>query len=182
MTKLLILATSCVLLLIAATAASGQTTNAAAIYEERCASCHDPGPGAEATRAPAREVLRSRTVQQIFATLEPGGSMAANAVGLSTGEKQAVAAFLAGAGPTTGSDPAVGMCAAGAALPDPASLPAWNGWGNDASNSRFQNAKAAGLAAGDVPKLTLKWALDRKSTRLNSCHLVSSYAVFFLKK
>src|SRR5688500_20265601 len=62
------------------------------------------------------------------------------------------------------------------------SLPAWNGWGNDASNSRFQNAKAAGLAAADVPKLTLKWALDRKSTRLNSCHLVSSYAVFFLKK
>lgn len=158
MTKLLILATSCVLLLIAATAASGQTTNAAAIYEERCASCHNPGPGAEATRAPAREVLRSRTVQQIFATLEPGGSMAANATGLSTAEKQAVAAFLSGAGATTGSDPAVGMCAAGAALPDPASLPAWNGWGNDASNSRFQNAKAAGLAAADVPKLTLKWA------------------------
>ena len=50
------------------------------------------------------------------------------------------------------------MCAAGASLPDPASLPAWNGWGNDASNSRFQNAKAAGLTAADVPKLTLKWA------------------------
>ena len=50
------------------------------------------------------------------------------------------------------------MCAAGAALPDPASLPAWNGCGNDASNSRFQNAKAAGLTAADVPKLTLKWA------------------------
>ena len=84
--------------------------------------------------------------------------MAANAIGLSTAEKQAVAAFLSGAGATTGSDPAVGMCAAGAALPDPASLPAWNGWGNDASNSRFQNAKAAGLTAADVPKLTLKWA------------------------
>src|SRR5688572_9372472 len=156
MTKQLLPATSCVLLLIAATTESGQTPNAAAIYKERCASCHDPGPGAEATRAPAREVLRSRTVQQIFTSLEPGGSMAANAIGLSTVEKQAVAAFLSSTGATTGSDPAVGMCAAGAALPDPASLPAWNGWGNDSSNSRFQNAKAAGISAADVPKLTLK--------------------------
>src|SRR5687768_10649281 len=157
MSKQLLLATWCALSLMAATVAAEQTPNATAIYKDRCASCHDPG-GAEATRAPAREVLRSRTVQQILATLEPGGSMAANAVGLSTAEKQAVAAFLSGTGATTATGPAIGMCAAGATLPDPASLPAWNGWGNDSSNSRFQNAKAAGLAAADVPKLTLKWA------------------------
>ena len=84
--------------------------------------------------------------------------MAAHATGLSTAEKQAVAAFLSGAVGTSVSDPAVGLCAPGAALPDPASLPMWKGWGNDASNSRFQNAKAAGLTAADVPKLTLKWA------------------------
>ena len=168
MTKLLLLVTSCAFLLIAATAASGQTPNAAAIYKERCASCHDAGPGAEATRAPARDVLRSRTVQQIFATLEPGGSMVANAVGLSTAEKLAIASFLSGAGATIGSDPAVGMCPAGAALPDPAAVPAWNGWGNDASNSRFQNAKAAGLTAADVPKLTLKWAFGFPDTTVAS--------------
>ena len=45
MTKQLLLVTSCAFLLIAATAASGQTPNAAAIYKERCASCHDAGPG-----------------------------------------------------------------------------------------------------------------------------------------
>jgi polyvinyl alcohol dehydrogenase (cytochrome) len=45
-----------------------------------------------------------------------------------------------------------------AAFPDPASLPMWNGWGNDAANTRFQPAKAAGMTAADVPKLTLKWA------------------------
>ncbi len=55
-------------------------------------------------------------------------------------------------------DPAIGMCPAGSALPDPASLPMWNGWGNDAANTRFQNEKAAGLSAAQVPKLTLKWA------------------------
>ena len=155
MTKQLLVLISCVLLPIAAPA---QPRDAAAIYKERCASCHDAGPGADASRAPTREALRSRTVAQIFAALEPGGTMAANATGLSTAEKQAVAAFLSAATATAGSDPAVGMCPAGAALPDPASLPAWNGWGNDASNSRFQNAKAAGLTAADVPKLTLKWA------------------------
>jgi len=55
-------------------------------------------------------------------------------------------------------DPAVGACPAGAVLADPASMPMWNGWGNDASNTRFQNEKAAGLTAAQVPKLTLKWA------------------------
>jgi polyvinyl alcohol dehydrogenase (cytochrome) len=36
--------------------------------------------------------------------------------------------------------------------------PAWNGWGADASNSRFQSAPAAGLTAEQVPRLKLKWA------------------------
>ena len=39
-----------------------------------------------------------------------------------------------------------------------ASGPAWNGWGADASNSRFQSAQAAGLTAEQVPQLKLKWA------------------------
>src|ERR1019366_8969203 len=36
--------------------------------------------------------------------------------------------------------------------------PAWNGWGADSSNSRFQGAKAAGLTLDQVPRLKLKWA------------------------
>jgi hypothetical protein len=35
--------------------------------------------------------------------------------------------------------------------------PAWNGW-SDLSNTRFQPAKAAGLSAGQVSRLKLKWA------------------------
>src|SRR6185295_4983161 len=38
--------------------------------------------------------------------------------------------------------------------------PSWNGWSTSVTNSRFQDAKAAGLAAPDVPKLKLKWALN----------------------
>ncbi|MGH9383389.1 MAG: PQQ-binding-like beta-propeller repeat protein [Vicinamibacterales bacterium] len=59
---------------------------------------------------------------------------------------------------TTADAAAGGLCPAGSVLPDPASLPMWNGWGNDGANTRFQNEKAAGLTAAQVPKLTLKWA------------------------
>src|SRR5256885_12878890 len=40
----------------------------------------------------------------------------------------------------------------------------------------------AEVAPDDLPPAWLKNALDRKSTRLNSSHLVISYAVFCLKK
>lgn len=36
--------------------------------------------------------------------------------------------------------------------------PAWNGWGPDASNARFQPAQAAGIPAAQVSHLKLKWA------------------------
>jgi polyvinyl alcohol dehydrogenase (cytochrome) len=151
----------------------------ATVYKERCATCHDMP---DAMRSPSRENLRARTVQQILASLEPGGTMAAQGQPLSTAEKQAVAAFLSGAAtapapaptggaaasipslttaPTPPIDPSVGACAPSmisAAMPNPASHPMWNGWGNDQANTRFQPAKAAGLTAADVPKLTLKWA------------------------
>jgi len=42
--------------------------------------------------------------------------------------------------------------------PPPGSkVASWNGW-SDAANTRFQNAKAAGLTSQTVPKLKLKWA------------------------
>src|SRR5690349_19596871 len=36
--------------------------------------------------------------------------------------------------------------------------PAWNGWGPDGSNARFQPDKAAQLPVARVPRLKLKWA------------------------
>ncbi len=43
-------------------------------------------------------------------------------------------------------------------MPDPATLPAWNGWGIGPMNTRFQPASGAQLAANQVPRLQLKWA------------------------
>ncbi len=43
---------------------------------------------------------------------------------------------------------------------DPGASPSasWIGWGGGLANTRFQDSKAAGIAAADVPKLKLKWA------------------------
>ena len=38
------------------------------------------------------------------------------------------------------------------------SAPAWDGWGADGANTRFQDARTAGLTRQGIPKLKLKWA------------------------
>jgi polyvinyl alcohol dehydrogenase (cytochrome) len=84
--------------------------------------------------------------------------MAPLATGITAVEKAAIAAYLS---PIVSppADPTIGRCLSQpASLPDPSKLPQWNGWGNDATNARYQSAAAAGLTAGRVPKLTLKWA------------------------
>jgi polyvinyl alcohol dehydrogenase (cytochrome) len=48
-------------------------------------------------------------------------------------------------------------CASNPQLGDLNASPAWSGWGG-ATNARFQDAKGAGIAAANVPKLKLKWS------------------------
>ena len=62
-------------------------------------------------------------------------------------------AFLAALAPLAAQE-----CTSNPALTDIESSAAWNGWGADISNSRFQSAKAAQLTASQVPNLKLKWA------------------------
>ena len=61
------------------------------------------------------------------------------------------------------------ICCAGLAAAQPANhcatsrpidlaAPAWNGWGPDASNARFQPESAAQIPTAQVPQLKLKWA------------------------
>jgi polyvinyl alcohol dehydrogenase (cytochrome) len=50
------------------------------------------------------------------------------------------------------------QCKANPPISDPAAAPAWNGWGNDVANTRFQSAKSAGLTSDTVPRLKVKWA------------------------
>jgi polyvinyl alcohol dehydrogenase (cytochrome) len=51
-------------------------------------------------------------------------------------------------------------CKERASAPLDASGPQWNGWSPNANNTRFEDAAAAGLSAGSVKKLKLKWAFN----------------------
>lgn len=132
---------------------------APALYRQHCASCHDEGPNQVASRAPLRASLAALPRERIVEALSPGGVMAPMSKGMTALERQTVAAFLSKAASTPAADPMAARCASAARpVAEVASLPQWNGWGNDLSNARFQTAAAAGLTAQSVPRLTLKWA------------------------
>jgi polyvinyl alcohol dehydrogenase (cytochrome) len=100
--------------------------------------------------------------QSILAALETG-AMKTQGDAISRDERVAVARYLGKEGPTEMSEMS-GFCAAGR---KPASAKgAWNGWGADMANTRFQPAEAGGMTAGDLPKLKLKWAFGFPNTRM----------------
>jgi polyvinyl alcohol dehydrogenase (cytochrome) len=133
-------------------AALAQTPDGAALFQKHCAGCHHLG---SETRAPLPDFMAQRPRQAIVDTLEKG-SMKMQAVMLSAPERKAVIDYLLK--PSIGSEPAgsSGKCAAGP--PMPSELAGWNGWGADVENTRYQPGKAAGIRAGQVPKLKLQWA------------------------
>lgn len=123
----------------------------AALYKARCATCHD---GAARERMPSHAELASKSPEFIVTAMFQG-AMTMQAAGLTQEEGRAVAKFLTGKDFSAAVDTMAGRCkTAGPAV----SLGDgdWNGWGVDLDNSHFQ--PKPGLAAGDVPKLKLKWA------------------------
>ena len=88
------------------------------------------------------------------------GAMRAQAQGLSSPQRIAVASYLSGG--LKGENialPQSAYCGA-AATPSIGDVrgPGWNGFGAGLTNARFQSSDAAGLTVSDVPKLRLKWA------------------------
>jgi polyvinyl alcohol dehydrogenase (cytochrome) len=138
------------------TPASAQAVDGAAVFTRNCATCHDGGGD---SRAPTRDQLESRTPESIINALT-GGAMRYQGLSLSGAERRAVAEFLSDVpmGTAAAMNPKAGRCANPRPMADPASSPLWNGWGPTLANTHFQPARAAGLAAADVPKLTLAWA------------------------
>jgi polyvinyl alcohol dehydrogenase (cytochrome) len=163
---LIVMASVVVSTLIRAAAAQGPppprrvgTEFGFAVFQERCMNCHG-NPDAP-QKAPEPATLRQMTPEAILDALT-SGVMRVQGQGLSDEERRQVAESLSGRPLGTGTDgDASNMpnrCATNPPLTSPALGPSWNGWGVDLANSRFQTAKAAGLSAVDVPKLTLKWA------------------------
>jgi polyvinyl alcohol dehydrogenase (cytochrome) len=128
----------------------------AAIYKERCASCHDKPEG----RVPALAAIKAIGGEAIYMALT-SGVMKTRAEGLSTPELFAPLGYIAPTGGAKTDAPAVTPTGKGdAAFRPAADSPQWNAWGTSLTNSRFQNAASAGLTATDVPKLRSKWAFN----------------------
>jgi polyvinyl alcohol dehydrogenase (cytochrome) len=129
----------------------------AAVYKQRCASCHE----GTIPRMPNRAALAKMSPEHIESELA-SFSMRRQGALLSPAERRAVAEFLTGR--PAGSYrapialiPKSAYCTA-ASSGDPLNGPSWNGWGINLQNTRHQSAAAAGLTVADVPRLRLKWS------------------------
>ena len=129
--------------------------DAAAIYQQACASCHDDG----VNRAPTRDTLRLMQPERVLAALETG-AMISMANRRSPADRRALAEFVTGksfAQPLDTKPPAKAMCAgAPGGFANPLAGAMWNGWGVSTSNARYQ--PSPGFSAADVPRLKVKWA------------------------
>ncbi|ALC14727.1 outer membrane protein assembly factor BamB family protein [Sphingopyxis sp. 113P3] len=150
--------------------ATAAAADGAALYQARCAACHENA----VERTPSREVLSKNPVSFILASMRTG-AMAPMAEGLSLAEMTAIARHVSKAPEAAAADQDVDVKAIwgdgveGTPLdapkcksaPPPIDLAArdqWNGWSISKTNNRYQ--PNPGLKAGDVPKLKLKWAFQ----------------------
>jgi polyvinyl alcohol dehydrogenase (cytochrome) len=120
----------------------------AVLYAEHCAKCHEHTQG----HIPSREALANRPSTNIIMALLTG-AMRPEAAGLSHADASAIASYLTAGAATAALHP--NPCR-GPLAPLRIADTDWNGWGRDLANTRFQ--PKGGIAARDVPRLTLKWA------------------------
>ena len=136
-------------------AASAQ--DGGALYKELCSSCHDTA----VDRAPSREALRAMSPQRILESLEAGPMVTMTQL-RTAAERRAIAEFASGRSfgtPFSIAPAQKAMCTTGrGTFTLTPAAPAWNGFGQNPTNARFQAAPGAGLTAAEVPRLKLKWA------------------------
>jgi polyvinyl alcohol dehydrogenase (cytochrome) len=147
------------------------------VFEQYCTSCHgnpnapaqapsagtgvQPLSAAAAVQPPSPAQLWQLSPERIYESLTTG-SMRIEGQALTDEQKRRVSESMSGRHlGTAGTGDANKMpnrCSTNPSMADPSAGPAWNGWGVDITNSRFQSAQAAGLSAEQVPNLKLKWA------------------------
>ena len=132
---------------VAAAQVSGE-----ALYQQRCAVCHDSGNA----RIPPRDELKKLSVVRILRVLD-FGEMQNVASKLRQDEREAVASYLGIPGGNI-NVPAKAYCTDRTVSLGGHSKSEWNGWSPTPTNTRYQPSDAAGLTATQVPRLKLKWA------------------------
>jgi polyvinyl alcohol dehydrogenase (cytochrome) len=157
MTRLMFRTASCLALLLIAAARPGSAQDGAAAYRQNCAACHDAG----IDRAPNREALQGMSAERVLAALE-SGAMISMASRSTAAERRAIAQYVSGKSLSkkdVDMTPAPqSMCPSAGNFSDPLAGSLWSGWGNNTSNTRYQDGSAAGFTAADVPRLKVKWA------------------------
>jgi len=123
-----------------------------AVYQKRCASCHESGN----SRVPSRDALKKVPVGRIERSLD-FGAMSNVASSLRRDEREAVAAYLGGPGGNP-APLAKAFCSDRNVAISDRSKAEWNGWSPATTNTRYQPGDAAGLTIDQVRKLKLKWA------------------------
>lgn len=130
-----------------------EAQDGAALYKERCASCHDAPSG----RIPSIDTIKQMTGEAVYVAMTTG-AMKSQASGLSTQQLISLLVYIAPAGHTNAKPAFEKSCRENAPFKPDAM--GWSGWSPSVTNSRYQGPKAAGLAAADVPRLKLKWAFN----------------------
>jgi polyvinyl alcohol dehydrogenase (cytochrome) len=120
----------------------------AAVYQSRCAACHDHPQD----RIPPKIfIATTRAAEDVIDTLTTG-VMRGQAAGLSASEIRAVATYITGREPAPRPKADANLCHE-AAAPTPTDED-WRSWGRDLANLRYQ---PHGLTAAEVPHLKLRW-------------------------
>jgi polyvinyl alcohol dehydrogenase (cytochrome) len=129
-----------------------QATSGEAVYQQRCAGCHEQND----SRIPPRESLEKIPASRILRTLNYG-AMISVAYTMSIEEREAVAKYLGAAGGDAPL-PDSAFCRDRAVKIATKPKVHWNGWSPGSGNWRYQTAEAAGLSTEGVKRLRLKWA------------------------
>ncbi len=125
-----------------------------ALYQENCAYCHEGG----VPKAPHKMFLEMLAADSILAAMTNGVMQNQSAM-LSETERKAIAEYLAGTELAAMDSPALpARCAAEERRFDFDRPPTSSGWGVNLGNTRFVDARSAGLTAEQLPRLKLRWA------------------------
>src|SRR5689334_6874402 len=133
------------LMVILAAAAWSADPDGAALYKQKCATCHE---GPAQARMPTRQEIAARTPEAVYQAMF-AGAMVPQSAGLTPDEGRAIARFVTAKEFGARTAGGIGKCSG---TPGAIRLTDtdWNGWGSDLGNTRFQ--PKPGLTAADVPK------------------------------
>ena len=164
MSRLVAVLSAAALLLLTPFDRAGAQTASRVIrqFEERCSACHK-NPSAERAPdvegAPDTATLRRMSPELIYRAVTTG-TMRVHVEGMTDTVIRSMVEWLSSRklGSTETGDAKLmpNRCATTPPLGNPAAGAAWNGWGPDITNARYQ--KAGGLTGANIPRLKLKWA------------------------